>query len=33
MIMYQERFPLDSLFGLYIKILGKIMSNKIKISS
>jgi len=33
MIMCQERFPLDSIFGLYIQILGMIMSNNIKLSS
>jgi len=32
-IMCQERFPPDSIFWLYLKILGIIMSNSIKLSS
>jgi hypothetical protein len=32
-IMCQERFPPDSIFWLYLKILGMIMSNSIKLSS
>ena len=32
MIMFQELFPLGSIFGLYIKILSVIISNNMKLS-